>query len=198
MKRLQKKKALLLFIMSATVLWAVGKAPTRFNSLPRLEQTPHDANELLCMQTVCLPIDTINRYIEQNVNYGNGTSMFKFGGGDSLIVYDAYGVYESDSLSILYYRASYSHHEEIKAALNPFVARYPSTLLLYRQPCDGDSLPSWRFNYADDMFNIISQISYFDMVKIVTQKYSVDIQSNRFKRQEHTKILVDKNNYVTD
>lgn len=189
---------LLTMLLCVAFLVTVSKTPEWFDSIPRIERTPHCADELLDMQTVNLPIDTVNKYIEQITNYGKGSFINSFELGDALQAYDAYGVYDTGSVSILYYKVSYSDHEEIKVALNPFVARFPSTLPLYWREVDGDSLPSKLFNYADGIFTLTSQTRYFDFVRIITQQYSVDTLSNRFNRQNHAEKLVGINDYEAD
>ena len=113
-------------LLCVGLLVPAAKTPEWFDSLPRLERTPHCADELLDMQTTSLPIDTVNKYIEQKANYSKGSLINCFELGDTLLAYDAYGVYDTGAASIIYYKVSYSDHEEIKAALNPFVARFPS------------------------------------------------------------------------
>lgn len=170
------------FLTFGVFLTAMAKAPEWYVSLPRFEQPPHDADELLGMQSVSIPIDTINKYIEQKANYGKGTLTHSFECFDALVGYDVYGVYETDSLSMLYYRTAYTYHDEIKTALNPFAVRYPSTLILYWNEYDEYSLPSIRFNCEEGIFTVITKVRPGELIWETEVTYAVNLPSNRFNR----------------
>lgn len=185
------KQTLSTLIFVTAAITAIAEAPEWFDTLPQLYHQPHNAEELLGIHTKTLPIDTANKYIEQTVNYNRGSLTYRFEGGDSLHTYEAYGIYETDSTTLLYYKVTYGQHIEIRVALNPFTTRYPSTLRLYWHESNGDSLPSMRFNCTDGEFTVISRVQPGDSIRQVTETYDVDLSNNRFRRLTYSTVLFD-------
>lgn len=182
---------IILFLMLTVFVAAMANAHKWLDAQPRLDCPPQCVDDLLERHTTYFPVDTARKYIEQKANYGKGSLTSCFESWDTLLSYDVYGVYETDSCSILYYKITYNCHEEIKAALNPFGTRYPSLLLLYRQEY-GDSLPSTRFSYDDGIFTVITKDQPGELIWHTNETFFINLSTGRFDKIGYTEKCFDE------